>query len=144
MKTLFFILCIIINFILIFKVNNLLKPKTAAISYAISLLIVPVLMLAGVYLLRLLDFQADQQFQDIYFAVMLSLVVMMLQNLVMISAEVMTRKLFHFQETENAVNTSRNLIRFALNNKSGIKLMYRTVFFVGSILMFYGIWLGKK
>ena len=75
---------------------------------------------------------------------MFSLVVMKLQNLVLISAEAMTRKLFHFQETENAVNTSRNPVRFALNNKSGIKLMYRTAFFVGSILMFYGIWLDKK
>ena len=64
MKTLFFIRSI--NFILIFKVNNLLKPKAAAISYAISLLIIPMLMLAGVYLLRILDLHADQQFKDIY------------------------------------------------------------------------------
>ena len=127
MKTLFFIRSI--NFILIFKVNNLLKPKAAAISYAISLLIIPMLMLAGVYLLRLLDFHADQQFQDIYFSVMFSLVVMMLQNLVLISAEAMTSKLFHFKETESAVNTGRNPVRFALNNKSGIKLLYRTAFF---------------
>jgi len=143
MKTLFFILFIIINFLLIFKVNNLLKPKAAAVSYGISLVIVPVLMLAGIYLLRLLDFHADQQFQDIYFALMFSLVVMILLNLVVISAEAMIRKLFHFQETENAVNAAINPVRFALKNKSGIKAVNRAVFFVGSILIFYGIWLSN-
>ncbi len=144
MKTLFFMLFIIINFILIFKVNDSLKPKAAAISYGISLLAVPILMLAGIYLLRVVDFHADQHFQDIYFAVMFSLVVMILLNLVVISADAMTRKLFHFHETENTVNAGRNPIRFALENKSGINVMYKIAFFVGSILMFYGIWLGKK
>jgi len=144
MKNLFFILFIIIDFIFIFKVNDLLKPKAAAVSYGIGLVLVPVLMLEGIYLLRVFNFHADQQFQDIYFAVMLSLVVMILMNLVVIAADAMTRKLFHFQETENTVNAGRNPIRFAMANKPGIKVWYRTAFFVGSILMFYGIWLGSK
>lgn len=131
------------NFILIFKVNEVLKPKAAAISYGITLVIVPVLMIAGIYLLRVIDFRADQQFQDNYFAVLFSLVVMMLLNLVVVSADAMTRKLFHFQEAENTVNAVRNPVRFALENKPGIKVIYRTVFFVGSSVVFYGIWLSK-
>lgn len=144
MRTFFFIIFIIINFILIFKANQFFKPKTAAISYGISLAAVPILMLAGIYLLRMFNFHADQKFQDIYFAVLFTLIVMILLNLVVLFADAMTHKLMHFQETENTANTGKNPIRFALDNQSGIKVMYRIVFFAGSILMFYGIWLGKK
>lgn len=144
MKTLFFILFTLTNFLLIFKVNDLLKPKSAAICYGISLVAFPILMLAGIYLLRALDFHADQQFQDIYFGVMFSLAVMMMLNLIVISADAMHRKLFHFQETENTLNAGKNPIRFALENKPGIKMIYRTAFFVGSIFIFYGIWLSNK
>lgn len=144
MRTLFFIFFIIVTFLLIFKVNQLFKPKITAISYGISLIAVPILMLAGIYLLRLLNFNADKQFQEIYFAVLFTLMVIILLNLVVLFADAMTNKLLHFQETENTSSTDRNPVKFALDNKSGIKIIYRIVFFAGSILMFYGIWLGKK
>ena len=144
MRTFFFILFIILNCILIFKVNQYFRPKTAAITYGISLVAIPLLMLAGIYVLRLLNFHADKQFQDIYFAVMLSFTVLLLLNLVVLLADVVAHKLIDFQETTNTANTDKNPVRFARGNQSGIQLMYRLFFFACSILMFYGIWLGKK
>ncbi len=144
MNILFFIFFISINLILIFKVNDLLNVKIAFTSYGISLVAVPMLMLAGIYLLRFVEFHADIHFQDIYFDVMFSLVVLVLLNLIDISANIMMHKLFQFQEVGNRVDIVRNPTRLLLKNRQRIKVIYRIAFFMGSILMFYGIWLDEK
>lgn len=144
MKIFFFILFIIINFILIFRVNQQFKPKTAAIAYGISFVVVPILMLAAAYLIRIFNFNADKEFQDLGIALVSTLMMMILLNLVLLFADAMVDKLLNFQETKNQMNTGRNPVLFGLNNRPGIKSFYRIAFFLGSILMFYGIWLGEK
>jgi len=144
MRIIFFILFTITNFLLIFKVNPRFKPKVNAISYGISFIVVPILMLSSAYLLKILRVVMNKQSQQLFIDAFFTLMIIIFLNLFLLLADVMVNGLLNFHEKHNAENIDKNPIKLALNNKSGIKSFYRVMFFLGSVLGFYGIWLAKK
>jgi len=144
MRIIFFILFTITNFLLIFKVNPRFKPKVTAISYGISFIVVPIVMLSSAYLMNIFKVALSTESQQIYIDVVFNLMIIIFLNLFLLLADVMVNGLLNFHEKHNAANIGRNPIKFALDNKSNIKTFYRVAFFLGSVLGFYGIWLAKK
>jgi len=144
MRTFLFIFFIIFNFCLIFKINQLFKPKTTAIAYGVSLIAVPLLSLAVAYVIKRIKGNITNDFQSIYIDIVTTLMIIIFLNLIVLLADSMVNKLLHFQETNNTANIGTNPVKFALHNKSGVQSFYKIAFFLGSILIFYGIWLGKK
>lgn len=144
MNIIFFIIFTITNFLLIFKVNQRFKPKVTAIAYGISFIVVPILMLASAYLLRIFKVANGNVAEQLYINVVFTLMVIIFLNLFLLLSDVMVNGLLNFQERHNTANINSNPIKFALNNKLNIKSFCRILFFLGSILGFYGIWLAKK
>lgn len=144
MNTFFFLLFTIINFLLVFKVNQLFEARNAFITYGVSLFAVPIIIFGIIYLLRLINFHADIDFKQNLIAIMSTIMMMILLNIVVLFSDVMTNKLLNFQEKNNTANINKNPVRFALDNKNTIKSFYKIFFFIASIVIFYGIWLGKK
>ena len=144
MRVVFFILFTITNCLLIFKVNPRFKPKVVAISYSISFIVVPILMLSSAYLLKILKVVMNKQSQQLFIDAFFTLMIIIFLNLFLLLADLMVNGVLNFHEKHNAENIDRNPIKLALNNKSRIKSFYRVMFFLGSVLGFYGIWLAKK
>ena len=144
MRIIFFILFTITNFLLIFKVNPRFKPKVIAIAYGISFIVVPILMLSSAYLLNIFKVFMSEKSQKLYIDAFFTLMIIIFLNLFFLLADVMVNGALNFHEKHNAENIDKNPIKLALNNKSGIKSFYRLMFFFGSVLGFYGIWLAKK
>jgi hypothetical protein len=118
--------------------------KTLMIAYGISLVTVPWLMLGLAYLLNLLKIPFIIDSQDLFIDFVFALMVMILLNLGILMSDVIVNVLLNFQQKNNAENIGRSPIRFALENRSGIKFIYKVVFCLLSIMMFYAIWLAKK
>jgi len=47
-----------------------------------------------------------------------------------------------FHQKNNADNLSRQPIKFLIDHQTGLKKAAAVVWFLGAVLMLYGIWLG--
>lgn len=138
---LFFAICC---FMLIFFLNSGMSKKQGILLYGVSLVALPVLAVAVMLTMKISHIQPGHDFKFFFFAILMSLTTLVMINLIILAADFILSGLIGFQEKYNSEKLNRKPVSFAIKNQSHIMLFYRILFFLGSCLMFYGIWFDKK
>lgn len=86
----------------------------------------------------------DESFRTIFFAIVLSILAVLLMNIIIIAADYIIDIQLKFHATHNAANSSRYPVRFLVKNEQAIRNGIRIIFFLGSLLVLYGVWFRKK
>ncbi|WP_294824969.1 hypothetical protein [uncultured Flavobacterium sp.] len=93
---------------------------------------------------KVLGIRPDEDFKEIFFGIVLSTLAVLLINGMLIGADYIIDFQLKFHSAHNAANSSRYPIRFLVKNERLIRIVVRITFFLGSLLMFYGVWLKNK
>jgi|GEM_PF-6191272 len=144
MNIFFCILFGIINFILVFRIPDgdakLRYLKIYGWGIPISFAIAVLVML----LMKAMNMRPDEAVKGIFFGILMSVLTLLLLNIIVIGAGYLIEMLLKFQTNYNSANTARFPVHFVVKNKEGIMLTLKIVFLLGSLLMLYGVWIGKK
>ena len=144
MKYLMFVLFAVVNLVIILKVpDGLAKLKVLkylGLAIPLTLVVATLIML----LLKVLNYTPELQFKNTFFSVLMSVLTILLLNCMIIIGVYMLDRMIGFHQVHNANNLDRFPVSFVSKNHINIKTGIKVLFFLGSLLMFYGIWLGKK
>ncbi|SEW40296.1 hypothetical protein SAMN04488122_2841 [Chitinophaga arvensicola] len=120
-----------------------MQKKQGFILYGASLLVLPVLAVVCMLLMKVSGFQPGPDFKYFFFAVLMSIAVLILNSLAILTGDFLLDALTGFHEKYNTENLHRKPISFAIRNRDNIRMFYRILFFLGSCLELYGVWFDK-
>lgn len=144
MKILFFILFASINLGLTLKTwdqtARIKHLKLLGLGIPVTFVIAILVMLA----IRLMNIRPHDNLKGIFFSIVMSILTILLLNIMVITASYLIDHLVKFHQEQNASNVQRLPVSFLLKNQVIIKNVFKVLFFMGSLLMFYGLWIAKK
>lgn len=144
MKISLFIIFVLLCILLATK-----KPEDAAklkylklygIAIPVALVVAVLVMLA----IKALGIRPGEGTRELFFQILMSVLAILLMNVMTLVADYLIDLLLKFQIDNNAQNIDRFPVRFWAKHKTTIKSAVRILFFLGTVLMLYGLWLGKK
>ncbi|MBS7566755.1 hypothetical protein KHS38_20285 [Mucilaginibacter sp. Bleaf8] len=83
-------------------------------------------------------------FEFFFFSSIFALLVVLMINLVNQFFFYMVDTVVSFHQKNNTANLDRQPVKFLVSNQDTLKRAATIIWFLGSALMLYGIWLGKK
>jgi hypothetical protein len=107
---------------------------------------VPVILIVSILpmVIRwLLHISSGQVFRFYFLSIVFSLIIICLTNFANQVFFYMLDEVLSFHRQNNTANLNRQPIKFFIEHQSGLRLTSTIVWFLGSSLMLYGIWLGK-
>ncbi|MBC6112787.1 hypothetical protein H7U22_20380 [Pedobacter sp. CCM 8938] len=104
--------------------------------------IVIVLFFGFGFALKLLHIQMNFVTSETLISAMMSLIVISLINFVNQFFSYIVDLVVTFHQKKNAANLGRHPIKFFVDNQIMLKRVTTLIWFFGSALMLYGIWLG--
>jgi len=144
MKIVCWLAFIIANFWLLFVFTTKFE-RANVIKVAIAL--VPALFLLAVVvmlLMKVAGLRPDENVKNIFFSTLMALVVLVMINLFNQLFFYMLDTVLAFHQKNNSANLERQPLKFFIENQMNIKRAATIIWFLGSTIMFYGIWLGDK
>jgi len=144
MNIIFFILFGTVNLILLFRIPDADAKLRYLKIYGWGIPITFAIAVLAMLLMKAMNMRPDEAVKGIFFGILMSVLTLLLLNIMVIGAGYLIEVLLKFQTNHNSANTSRFPVQFVVKNKEGIMLTLKIVFFLSSLLMLYGVWLGKK
>jgi hypothetical protein len=118
-------------------------------AYLIKLFLagVPVVMVSFVVFaltIRLLGLHPNYVFKFYALSILMSLVALCMINFINPVFHYMVQHVLEFHQQHNAANLHRQPIKFFTDNQHTIMGVATVIWFLGSALMLYGVWLGER
>jgi len=144
MKIIFYLAFAAINLLLILRIpDGAAKMKYLKfLGWGIPITFVTAILV--MLAMKIIGMRPDDPFKNIFFGIILSILTILLTNIIIIAADHIIDMQLKFHTTCNAVNSDRFPVRFLVKNEQVIRNGVRVIFFLGSLLMLYGIWLRKR
>lgn len=144
MKIVLWLLFVVLNLWLLFVFSK--KFDRPVLIKGFILLIPAVCIIALLIALssRALSFHAGPGFMEVFLAIFFSFVIIAMINLFNQLFFYMLDTIIAFHQKNNAENLNRQPIKFFITNRDSIRQVATIIWFLGSALMLYGTWLGKK
>lgn len=144
MKIIFFIIFAAINLALVLK-----SPEGAAKLkylkfYGLGIPATFVLAVVVMLLMKAMNMRPDESLKNLFMALLMSILMVLMLNIMVIASSYLVDFLLKFQTSQNAANAGRFPVSFVSRNQDTIKQVFKWLFFSGSLLMLYGLWLAKK
>ena len=130
--------CILFVFTPKFERANVIKVFGALVP---ALIVLAVLVML---LMKMVGLRPDAHVKEIFFSTLMALVVLVMINLFNQLFFRMVDEVLAFHQKNNSANLGRQPLKFMIQNQMNIKRAATIIWFLGSTLMFYGIWLGDK
>lgn len=144
MRYLLFIILNCLNFYLLFFFSKKFERSFLLKVFPALIPIVVVLFFAFGFVLKLSHFQMNFITSQALLSAMMSLIVISLLNFVNQFFSYMVDSIVAFHQKNNASNLGRQPIKFFIENQTKLKQVASVIWFLGSVLILYGIWLGDQ
>lgn len=144
MKIICWLFFVSVNFLFLFVFT---KGLDRPLLFKIFISLIPGLVIFAVIimvLLKISGYEPDQNFEQIFFSIFFSLMIIIVINLFNQFFFFMIDSVVTFHKKNNVGNLDRNPIKFLINKQDILKKATTVIWFLGSALMLYGAWLGKK
>lgn len=144
MKIICFIVFAAINLLLMLRVpEGAAKLKYLKI-YSIGIPVTFLLAVLAMLLMKAGSMRPDESVKAIFMAVLMSILMILLMNIIVIASSYLVDFLLKFHTSQNAANADRFPVSFLSQNQTTVKNVFKWLFFSGSLLMLYGLWVAKK
>jgi hypothetical protein len=143
MKILCWLLFVALNGYLLFYFAKKFERAYLIKLFAGCVPVVMVLFVITALVIKLLGFHPDLVFKFYIISIMMSLIAVCLINFVNQVFHGMVRQVIQFHQQHNAANVHRQPIKFFVDNQHTIMRVATVIWFLGSALMLYGVWLGQ-
>jgi hypothetical protein len=144
MKYLMFLLFAAINLILVLKIpegqDKLKMLKLTGLAIPVSLILAILVMLV----IKAIGLVPGEQTKNMFFSVLMSVLTALVQVSIIIIGMFMIEKMLGFHQVYNSQNTDRLPVEFVVRNQQLIIYILKSLFFAGSLIMLYGLWVDKK
>lgn len=138
------IVLIAVNAFLVFmRVEPSARPAMFKI-YGLALPATFLLAILFMLILKLTGYRPDEDFKKVFLNTVTSLLVIILINLAVLFAGYLVDRLVKFHVDHNAANIKSFPVRFVMQNRDGIVIIYKLLFLFGSAMGFYGLWVAKR
>ncbi|MFC3365331.1 hypothetical protein ACFOG5_19325 [Pedobacter fastidiosus] len=131
-----------LNFYLLFSFSKKFERQYLLKLFPAMIPIVIVLFFGFGFALKLLHIQMNFVTSETLISAMMSLIVISLINFVNQFFSYIVDLVVTFHQKKNAANLGRHPIKFFVDNQIMLKRVTTLIWFFGSALMLYGIWLG--
>lgn len=144
MKILLFIVFVAVNIFLMLKLPSGAEKLKYLKIYGLGIPVTFVIALIVMLLLKALGVQPNGEVKDLFFGVILSILTVLMMNIMIIGADYIIDLLLQYQKNHNAANLNRFPVRFLIMHKNAVRTVFKALFSLSSVLMFYGVWLSKN
>lgn len=144
MKIVLWLLFVVLNLWLLFVVSKKFDRPSLIKGFILLIPAVCVISLLMALCFRGLSIHTGPVFLDIFLAVFFSIIIIAMINLFNQLFFYILDAVISFHQKNNAENLNRQPIKFFITNRDIIRQTATIIWFLGSALMLYGNWLGKK
>ena len=132
-----------LNFYILFVLSKKFdRPLLLKVFPALVPIVLIVWLLIG-FVMWLMHVHLSLNSRELFISIVMSIVIILLNNFANQVFLFMVDSIINFHQKNNINNISKQPIKFIIVNQSNIKAAATTLWFLGSVLMLYGIWLGK-
>jgi hypothetical protein len=113
----------------------------------LSIWAIPVIIVASIVvalIIKLFGFTLNYAAGNAFIAAVLSVIIISVINLFNQLFHFMVDSVVGFHQKNNAANLNRQPVKFFVSNQTTFKRVATVIWFLGSALMLYGLWLGPK
>jgi len=143
MRILIWLLLAALNFYILFVLSKKFdRPLLLKVFPALVPIVLIVWLLIG-FVMWLMHVHLSLNSRELFISIVMSIVIILLNNFANQVFLFMVDSIINFHQKNNINNISKQPIKFIIVNQSNIKAAATTLWFLGSVLMLYGIWLGK-
>jgi hypothetical protein len=144
MKIILWLLFVSLNLWLLFVLSKKIDRPVLIKGFILLMPAVIVIWLLIALSCRVLGFIPAAGFFDIFMAAFMSFMIIAMINIFNQLFYYMLDAVNSFHQKNNAGNLNRQPIKFFIDNQTMLKRAASIIWFLGSALMLYGVWLGKK
>lgn len=144
MKIFCWLLFVGINFWLLFFLTKKFERSFLLKTFALGIPVLFVTAVAIILLMAATKLKPGDSFEFFFISSMFALLVLIMINLANQFFFFMIDSVVSFHQKNNAANIERQPVKFLISNQDALKRISTIIWFLGSALMLYGIWLGKK
>ena len=142
MRYILFVIFICINGYFLFILSKKQERPFLLKIFPISIPVVVVLFFIIGLIVKLLSVQMNYHISQALISAMMSLIVIAMVNFANQAFSYMIDAVAKFHQKNNASNLGLQPVKFLIDHQTSLKKMAAMVWFLGAILMLYGIWLG--
>jgi amino acid transporter len=143
MRYLLFVILIFLNGFVLFFLSKKYDRPFLLKAFPVLIPIIIAFFFALGFIIKLLHLQMDFNTSQVLISAMMSLIVIALINFANQLFFFMVDSIVEFHKKNNAANINRQPIKFFIVNQIKLKHVATLIWFLGSALMLYGIWLGE-
>ena len=144
MKVTGWLILVALNFWLLFFYTRNIERQILIRRFIWAIPVIIVVSIAVALIIRLCGFTLNYDAGNAFIAAVLSLIIIAMINLFNQLFHFMIDSVVGFHQKNNAVNLNRQPIKFFVSNQAILKRAATVIWFLGSALMLYGVWLGPK
>lgn len=114
------------------KIYGLAIPST----FLMAILVIFAIKLSGIY--------PSVQIKTVFFAILISVLAIILANAMVIIGNYMIEFMLNFHERNGTVLKNRPQVSFVIRNRQSIQYVLKAFFFLATLWGLYGLWFGKR
>lgn len=144
MKVIGWLFFVALNFWLLFFYSKTFERPVLIRRFIWAIPVVIVVSIVVALIIRLCGFTLDYAAGNAFITAVFSFIIIFMINLFNQIFHYMVDTVVAFHQKNNAANLNRQPIKFFITNQTTLKRVATVIWFSGSALMLYGVWLGKK
>jgi amino acid transporter len=144
MRYLLFVIMICLNGFVLFYLSKKYERPFLLKAFPVSVPVIIVAFFVLGFIMKLLHLTMTFNLSQALISAMMSLIVIAMINFANQAFSYMVDVVIEFHRKNNADNLGRQPIKFFIDNQTRLKQVATVIWFLGSALMLYGIWLGEQ
>lgn len=144
MRYLLFVVLNCLNFYLLFCFSKKFERSLLLKLFPALIPIVVILFFALGFVLKLSHGQMNFKTSQALISAMMSLIVISVINFINQFFSYMVDSIAGFHRKNNANNLGRQPVKFLIDHQTNLKVAASVIWFLGTALMLYGIWLADQ
>lgn len=149
MRFLIYVMCIIINGFLIFKLPIIFPKKKVLIVLGSGILLGILFLIIGYFIFLMYSSKVDSSllvYEKLFLNICMGIISLFFFNLFLyvFLDLILDNILIKFHQIYNSESLTKNPIKFVIANSNKIKFWIKLLFFLGGFVIYYGVCFGDE